>query len=115
VLPELIRGFDAGERVSFGAAWIDRSGIGSGSEASGSESAFVAWPDITAIHIDARTSVSIAAAGRRRHLHIDLGNAPNGFFAHYLIEHAAARAGIGVTYDGETRMPLRASAGLAGV
>jgi hypothetical protein len=107
VVPAFIGEFDAGRRVSFGDVWMDSSGVCGAVAGRGREPEFVAWQDVQRIDIDARTLISIRAAGRRRILFIDLGNIPNGFFAHYVIEHAAAQAGVDVSYSGEKRMPTR--------
>jgi len=95
---------------------MDRSGVCSAVAGRGPEPEFVAWQDVRQIVINARTGINIAAVGRRRDLFIDLGNVPNGFFAHYLIDHAAARASFVVSYSGEKRMPARVpTEGMAGV
>jgi hypothetical protein len=115
VVPAFLREFDAGQRVSFGNVWIDRSGI-SGARARGRpEPEFVAWPNVQKIDINARTAITIRAADRRLNPFIDLGNIPNGFFAPYLIDHAAAQVGFVVNYSGEKRMPARVATDGAGL
>jgi hypothetical protein len=116
VVPAFIREFEAGQRVTFGDVWIDRSGVCTAVTARKPEPEFVAWQDVRKIGINARTGISVGAVGRRRDLFIDLGNIPNGFFTHYLIDHAAAKAGLDASYAGEKRMPARVpTGGMAGV
>lgn len=107
VVPPLISAFDAGEPVTFGRMRIDRSGITDAGRPGAAEPVFAAWSDIRRISFDARVSIRIWTANRKAGAKIDLEDVPNGFFAHHVIEHAAAQAGVPVEYYEEKRLPPR--------
>jgi hypothetical protein len=104
VVPALIGAFDAGEPVSFGRLRIDEAGL---TDLSGTEPALMAWPDIARIVFTARVRVGLVPAEKGRSVVIDIEAAPNAFLAHYVIEHAAARAGVPVSYAEDKRLPPR--------
>lgn len=107
VVPPLMRAFDAGETVRFGSTRIDRSGITGAGITDTREPVFIAWPDMRRISFDARVRFGIQLADRRKRVQFDLEDAPNGFFAHYVIEHAAGMAGVPVKFVEDRRLPPR--------
>lgn len=101
VVPALIRAFDTNESLSFGGMRIDRSGITDAGAAGAAAPAFTAWQDMELIAFHGRVGIGIWSAGRKSCHDIDLAGVPNGFFAHYVIEHAAVQAGVPVKYGGD--------------
>ncbi|HEX4702240.1 MAG TPA: DUF6585 family protein [Pseudonocardiaceae bacterium] len=102
VVPELVRAFDAGDRVSFGRMAIDHHGI---TDNGAAQQRFFAWDAIRSIDIDAR--VDITVHGHRRSREISLNETQNAFFAWHVIEHAAASANVPIRYVREKNMPPR--------
>jgi hypothetical protein len=107
VVGEALRALDEGKDVDFGTLRIGRAGITDTREESFRDPVTVAWADMRRIDVDARLRVSVLPAGRGKSPRFDLDTVSNGYFAHYVIEHAAARAGVPVGYSEEKRMPPR--------
>jgi hypothetical protein len=98
---------DGGTSLTTRGAAIAREASRIFAPADGAEPLFAAWSDIRRIAFNARVSVGIQTADSKNTLRIDLEDVPNGFFAHHVIEHAAAQAGIPVEYHEEKRLPPR--------
>ncbi len=106
VVPALLDAFDRGEPASFGPVRIGWQGI----TVSGAAGRSVAWADMRQITIGARTGIDVRTTNRKTRLRIDLDDdVPGGFFAHYVIERGATRAGVPVEYQQERRLPTRAA------
>jgi hypothetical protein len=110
MVPALLDAFDRGEPVSFGPVRIDGRGITVSGSGDGSGGRFVAWADMRRITIDARTGIDVRTADRKVRLRIDLDDdIPGAFFAHYVVERGATRAGAPVEYQQERHLPPRAA------
>jgi hypothetical protein len=95
LVPPLIRAYDSGEPVIFGATRIDLAGITS-ARGSGGQTVFTPWHDMR--HIDGRLgdlvpAVAIRTAARRARS-VTLSGEPNGIFVFDVARHAAARNGV---------------------
>jgi hypothetical protein len=108
VAGEALRALEAGKDVAFGDMRVGRAGITDARNEMFRDPVTVAWADMRSIDVDARLRVSVLLAGRRgKSLRFDLDTVPNGLFAHYVVERAAAQAGVPVRYSQEKRMPPR--------
>jgi hypothetical protein len=107
VVGEAFRALDEGQDVDFGTMRVGRAGITDTRDERFRDPVTVAWADMRSISVDARLRVNVQRAGRGKPLVLDLDTVPNGYFAHYVVERAAARAGVPVRYSEEKRLPPR--------